>query len=603
MRPILKLSAAIILFAQFAFSQAADTPKPTEDKGKLEKEAVAFLRETLVDVNSMRSLENRISFSSEMAGLMWYHDANEARVMFNGVIRDFRELLARYDEQMVAFPADADGNGDRPYTGGLLGTELTERSKVVRKFSAAIAVRRQITTAMAEHDPDLAFAFYADTTAAVGNPALRKQMENGDSYFEHQLLTEIAQKNPGKAARYAAKSLEKGVNYQHIELLKKIYEKDADKGAEFAGAIRDRLKKDKIGSKDFWAVDSLLDFAAGTLEGSRSAGGKRPALSRDELRDLADAFAQGILSLDIEQHPEVGQYLEIIGKFAPGRVAEIRAKFRTTPPRGYAGNAVNAYTVRGVVTTSANTAYNGDSVPVVSGTGNDTDSAREARAGAEEKLYDDILGLSAKKPPREDRDKIVARARKILLETPGRDKKITGLSVLAGQVAQMGDKELAAEIMKDAASFVNPSPKNYQDFLLTWMLASGYAAVDPDKSFAILDDTIGRANETISAFVKVGEFIDVSEEMIQDGEVQVGAFGGSMIRGMTRELGIADTTIQALAAADFGKTKALTNHFDRPEVRVLAKMLVIRSILGEKGKLKPKGGVLGDDIGEDPGEL
>ena len=54
-----------------------------------------------------------------------------------------------------------------------------------------------------------------------------------------------------------------------------------------------------------------------------------------------------------------------------------------------------------------------------------------------------------------------------------------------------------------------------------------------------------------------------------------------MIRGLSRELGVAEATLGTLIKADFGKTKALTNRFDRPEVRVLAKMLVLRSILGK----------------------
>ena len=141
--------------------------------------------------------------------------------------------------------------------------------------------------------------------------------------------------------------------------------------------------------------------------------------------------------------------------------------------------------------------------------------------------------------------------------------------------------------MKDAEAMVNPAPKNYQDFLLSWMLATGYASSNPDKAFPILEETIGRANDTLAAFVKVGEFIDVAEEMIVDGEVQVGAFGGTMVRGLTRELNIADGTIEVLAKADFAKTKALTNRFDRPEIRVLAKMMVLRAVLKPKTVAKP----------------
>ena len=184
-------------------------------------------------------------------------------------------------------------------------------------------------------------------------------------------------------------------------------------------------------------------------------------------------------------------------------------------------------------------------------------SKREAQnlEKLEKQLQEGVQKLGTKELPREEREKIVTQARKILLQTPGKDKKILGLSMLAAQVAKMGDKELAGEIMRDAQNLINPSPKNYQDFLLTWMLASGYAEADPDKAFPLLEDTIMRANDILAAVVKLGEFVDVAGEIIDEGEVQVGAFGGSMIRGLTSELGMADNTLRILAKADFTKTK------------------------------------------------
>ena len=69
---------------------------------------------------------------------------------------------------------------------------------------------------------------------------------------------------------------------------------------------------------------------------------------------------------------------------------------------------------------------------------------------------------------------------------------------------------------------------------------------------------------------------------IEDGEVQVGSFGSDMTNGLLRELSAADTTLKNLVNADFTKTKALTNKFDRTEVRILAKMLVLRAVFGKK---------------------
>ncbi|MBK9155629.1 MAG: hypothetical protein IPM25_15700 [Chloracidobacterium sp.] len=207
---------------------------------------------------------------------------------------------------------------------------------------------------------------------------------------------------------------------------------------------------------------------------------------------------------------------------------------------------------------------------------------REARELSEKELQANIEKLANKELRKEERARIVGQAKRIVMQTAGMDKKVMSLSALAATVAKAGDKELAAEIMREARGLVNPLPKNYQDFLLTWLLAAGYAEADPERAFPLLEETIMRANETLAAFIKVGEFIDVAGEMIDEGEVQVGSFGGGMIRGLTNELGMADATLRTLAKADFKKTRDLTSRFDRTEVRILAKMMILRAVLGEK---------------------
>jgi hypothetical protein len=112
------------------------------------------------------------------------------------------------------------------------------------------------------------------------------------------------------------------------------------------------------------------------------------------------------------------------------------------------------------------------------------------------------------------------------------------------------------------------------------MLITAYSNVDAEKSFPLLENTIYRLNDTLAAFVKVGEFIDVNGEIIEDGEVQLGSFGGGMTRQILSGLGASDSVVRNLAVADFDRMKRITNRFERPEVRVLAKMLVLRAVLG-----------------------
>ena len=568
----------ILAFTTPIFTQVTDKKDAKGQAAELQKQGVAFLRETMSDVSNLRTLENRISFSAEMAGLMWFHDEREARSMFTTAIGDFRELIARLDAQMNAMPESADAEA----MGIGLFADVTGRAKIEQKYRIAMAVRQQIASSIAEHDPDLALGFYYDTNST--NPKMHSSY-GSETYFEFTLLGQIAEKNAAKAAQFGIKSVEKGLEQQHVELLRKIYEKDQEKGVEFGSALLSKAKFDKPKQEKLYALNSLLEFGSGNLESSAGGAGKRPIFSRSDLKELADVLANGVLDND---NGAGAGYVSMIAKYQPGRAAQIRAKLGSAA--GDNNSVANRSSRRpsNALKTSANT------VAAEDHTDNDNDvSAKESNSNSNSRASgetpDEMLDKSIEKLgkgglPKEEREKAIGQARKILMQTRGRDKQVMGLSMLASQVAKAGDKELAAEIMKDAASLVNPNPKHYQDFIFTLMVAAGYAESDPEKAFPILEDTIGRVNDLIYSFVKIGEFIDVSEEMITDGEAQVGAFGGGMIRGLGKELGVAEATISTLVKADFAKTKALTNRFDRPEVRVLAKMLVLRSVLGKKAE-------------------
>ncbi|MEO8648945.1 MAG: hypothetical protein ABI539_07245 [Acidobacteriota bacterium] len=595
MKKLLFLLLALICAVQ-ALSQIPDPTPKSEAKAKLKKEAIAFLRETLAETNNMRSLENRISFTSELAGLMWNSDEKEARSLYSGVINDFRTLLNRYDRGINEFGTEEEENG---YDGGFLVRDPSERSRLMRRFTAALSVRQQIASGLAEHDPELAAAFFYDTRNALTNAGLREQTELSDSSFEFELAALIAETNVTKALEFGKKALGSDVSYQHIDFLKKIYAKDPEKGAEFALALLSRIKAQDAKESELYVSTSLLSFASETLDASKGKNGKKPALSRQDIGDLVEAISSAIMAHDPEDWSGLN-YVETIEKYSPTRAAQIRAKFRRLegqsgiPYANYGSNtATNVmYTATNSDYTSAysNSMSNSNMVPTA-----DYLAAQE-NSKEQERLMSDVAKLgSGQMPDKEQRAKVIAAARRTLMTSRSREQKIGGLSLLAAEAARAGDKELAAEIMKDVSALVNPAPKNYQDFILTWMLATGYASTDPDKAFTQLDDSVSRLNETIAAFVKVGEFIDVAEEMVVDGEIQVGAFGGQMIRGLTRELGMADATLITLANADFTKTKNLTNRFDRTEVRVLAKMLVLRAVLNEKndkdatGSAPPKG--------------
>ena len=291
---------------------------------------------------------------------------------------------------------------------------------------------------------------------------------------------------------------------------------------------------------------------------------KRPMFSEQALRDLAELTAQEVLKREDAESSELAGYLADIERFAPARAVQIRQKFNIKQKKP-----------GGIIV---------DETAPPASTSKSTDSTLESQ----KQLNENLQNLDGKKLSDEDRQKFVEQSRKIIAQTSNREQKLLALTDLATQVAKIGDKELAMELMNEVRSLINPQPKNYREYLEIWLLTGGYAQVDAEKAFPILEDTILRLNDTISAFVKVGEFIDVPGEMIDDGEIQIGSFGGEISRELTRNLGASDTTIRSLAKANFTRTRALTEKFDRQEVRILAKMLILRAIFASKTESQEK---------------
>ena len=547
-----------IVSAQTLNTVLVQTVKNVTKKGndsqispELKEEAVKLLRETIAEVNTLRTSENRISFATEAASLMWFHDEREGRAMFQTVINDFRQMVARYDAQTNAF-----GSADDDAESGIYGDN--PKSNALRKLMESLELRQQIATVIAEHDPRLALEFYESAAQAVTNPEVRKQINDTDDYYMTALLTQIAENDADVALQYGRKAVAKGLNYGTVSLLTKLYEKDAEKGAALGEEI---VKKLKSQADEQELSSSLLTMGDENLTAIKKEGkGKTPMFSEQLMHELADIYGKQLLTREDLYLLDLAAPLALIEKYAPVRAAQIRAKFaRRTQSKSDIEN------------TSAQVEK--EAAEIESKT-KDSKSTQEKLGESLEKLADDKLTT-------EERQKFINQAREIIASIQNRSQKISLLSGLALRAAQLGDKELASDIMRETGSLISSQPTTYQDYLETWMFASGYAMIDAEKAFPILENTIFRLNDTISAFIKVGEFMDMRGEIIEDGEIKVSGFGGNISKSLLGSLGIAEPIMRSLAVADFTRTKGLATKFDRMEVRIIAKMLILRSILAE----------------------
>src|SRR6185503_17262425 len=283
MKRTILLAAASLFLSTYVVAQTIDDANLSPEE-KRQKEAVAFLRETQNEVNGLRLMENRISFASELASLIWVHDEREARVLYNGVIDDYRQLVSQIDAQMNLLGPKPEGETIELFS----MTEPSDRQRLARKFAVAVSVRASIASNIAERDPEMALNFFYETLGVVSNPEFKKLMAQSDTSLEQRLIDQLAIFDPAKAAQLAKKSTQKGVTTQQVELLRQMYGKDPDKAAELAATYFSRIKAERPETLDLSALSSLLRYGTQVLDQSRTTTGTRYIYSDSELRELAD---------------------------------------------------------------------------------------------------------------------------------------------------------------------------------------------------------------------------------------------------------------------------------------------------------------------------
>ncbi len=137
-----------------------------------------------------------------------------------------------------------------------------------------------------------------------------------------------------------------------------------------------------------------------------------------------------------------------------------------------------------------------------------------------------------------------------------------------------GEDAEASTLLDEAATLIKADLKSetQSNALLTLMCA--YAVVDPPKAFALAERTIDQANSQISLLMLVDKVVKSggvkkSEIILEDGQIWpldyvVFRYGKG---------------VAALAKADFNRTRALAERFERNELRVLARLLIVKGII------------------------
>jgi hypothetical protein len=134
------------------------------------------------------------------------------------------------------------------------------------------------------------------------------------------------------------------------------------------------------------------------------------------------------------------------------------------------------------------------------------------------------------------------------------------------------DSKLALKYLGEAQRLANRRATNYRQFDQQLRIADAFAALEPARSFEVLDPGIAQLNELLSAAALLSGF---EVNIFKDGELPLegGSGLGDMVARYGQELG-------TLAKLDFARAESSANKFQLPEPRLFSQLAIVRNVLG-----------------------
>ncbi len=149
-----------------------------------------------------------------------------------------------------------------------------------------------------------------------------------------------------------------------------------------------------------------------------------------------------------------------------------------------------------------------------------------------------------------------------------RVKFLVDLSV----ATQKDNPKLALRFLEDARTLVSRKATSYRDFEDQVKVAGAFAAVDPKRSFDLLEPGITQLNELLAAATVLNGF---EVEVFRDGELPMS--GGSNLGNMVMRYG---QELASLAKLDFDHARTTADKFQLPEPRLLTKLTIVQGVFG-----------------------
>lgn len=556
--------------------------KEAERKQQIERKTYVLVEEIAGAAPGLKLPENRSYILAAAADLLWEHNEPHARNLFWDALNTLNLM-----------------NSGSQVTKGAKPSEK-ERQQNFTQYFALFRLRQELLQRVARHDPQLALDMLRSSRQAPLEPVA--WMRDGfappdDRSLEQQIATEAAARDPQKALQLARESLAKGFSYQLIPLLFRLNQKNAEMGTKFAGEIISKLRGRNLATdlQGSSIAVSLLTFSripTGPTLTKPSAAFQALTLAEEQRRELVELITNAALteSGNANLLYALSGILPEVKEFAPERVALVQKKLaafnQTLTKEQRISDEYNSLTRNGTpeeLLKLADTVSDNDrgwmqqQAVVMAAMKGRADSFREfinteisdesRRKSLLDALDTEQINIALEKSDTEELQKLLPKIRH-------KEERARVMSELAITLEKKGKHDEALTLLNEAQTLIKTGFENDTQTYALLALVGAYALVEPAKAFGIIERTVDRANDEMAKLVLLDKFI--STGIIKKGELSMQHSAMIPIDFAVFKYG---KSVAALANADFDRTRAAADRFERIELRLMARLLLAQALL------------------------
>lgn len=581
-KSILALIAALALLGatpSFAQEPNDKQERETKERQELEKKTLALLNEVASASWGLKAVENRSFVMAAVAELLWDSDQKRARTLYWDAMNSLN--LSSVGRSSTENPSKAD------------------LQKLQQEFVIVFELRQSMLRKVARRDAQLALDMLRATRQVQFQKSDGGVQFLDDRELEQEIAAEVVARDPAQALQLARESLAKGFSYQLLNLLYLLNRKDREKATQFAGEIIAKLRSANLATDQRAStiatelVESSRNRSSRLVNSSAISGPTPLALTDEQKRELVDSLTNAALTVSANSSLlyEIRQLTAEIDQFFPERREALEKKLaafnQTLNKEQREGNDFNTLIREGRAEDLVRKAsspegekhravWYGQAVLIAVGRGQ-TDLFREfisreikdegERTKALEFLDYQEVELAVYKKRADDLQKLLPKIRR-------KEQRARAMAELAIMLKEKGDDQAATSLLDEAATLIKTNMKDESQATALLALLGAYALVDPPKAFAMAERTIDQANDQLATLLLLDRVF--KSGVLKKGEILLEQSAVLPIDFMVFKY---RKSMLALAKADFGRTRALADRFDRNELRVMARLVLVMSLM------------------------